>query len=204
MTDYSHDTRAVKLRAVAVFNGIIAAIALVWGLGRGSINVFAHPEPLFEDWSFSGTRLLVGLVVGWTFGAVVAWASRASVLRYRWARRLHREFKGLLGPLDHLEILVYAATAAFAEEMFFRGAMQAQLGIVLASVIFGLAHVAITRRLWLWPLEAMLMGFCFGGLFYLFGDLTAPIAAHFAINYQNLHFINRYDPADENLFSSHQ
>ena len=115
--------------------------------------------------------------------------------RFQWAQTLHTEFRGLLGKLRDVDILAYAVFTAIGEEMFFRGVMQAEWGIVPASLIFGVSHVALGRKFIPWPLQAVVMGFAFGGLYWLSGDLAAPVMAHFTINYQNLHFINRYDPS---------
>jgi membrane protease YdiL (CAAX protease family) len=127
------------------------------------------------------------------------------VYRFRWAETLHLEFRGLFGPLRNLDILAYATFSAVAEEMFFRGALQPMLGVWITSLVFGALHVAPGRKFIPWPIQAFAMGLAFGGLFWLSGDLSAPIMAHFTINYQNLHFINRYDPSlqlPRNLVSS--
>jgi membrane protease YdiL (CAAX protease family) len=45
--------------------------------------------------------------------------------------------------------------------------------------------------------SALLMGLLFGWLVHLTGDLGAPIAAHFTINYMNLRYIARTElPAE--------
>ena len=125
----------------------------------------------------------------------IARLSRMAVHRFEWARMLHIEFRGLFGPLRNTEILAFALFSAVGEELLFRGAVQSSIGIVAASLLFGLMHIGPSRKFVPWPFQAAVMGFAFGALFWLTGNLAAPIMAHFTINYENLHFINRYDPS---------
>ncbi len=140
-------------------------------------------------------RIVVGIAVGIGFGLLVSWLTRLSVYRFKWAKNLHMEFRGLLGPLRDVDVFAFALFSAVAEEMLFRGALQPIFGIAAVSVVFGLLHIAPGKKFLPWPFQATLMGFAFGGLYWLTGDLIAPVLAHFTINYQNLHFINRYDPS---------
>ncbi|MDQ3377369.1 MAG: CPBP family intramembrane metalloprotease, partial [Actinomycetota bacterium] len=68
------------------------------------------------------------------------------------------------------------------EEVFFRGAMQQEFGILISSVAFGLAHVGPDRRYLLWTAWALLAGVVFGVLFEVTGGLLAPVMAHAAHN----------------------
>jgi membrane protease YdiL (CAAX protease family) len=93
-------------------------------------------------------------------------------------RRTYREvlrpiFRGV-GPPD---VLVIAAAAAFGEEILFRAALQPALGLVVTSLVFGLAHVFSRDSipLGLWAAGA---GFVLGWLAIATGGLTAPIVAH--------------------------
>ncbi|MEA2724286.1 MAG: protease family protein, partial [Gemmatimonadales bacterium] len=91
-----------------------------------------------------------------------------------------------LGPLlarrSQLELLLLAALAGIAEEIFFRGVVQIGLArllpegvaLVVASAAFGLAHF-ITPA---YALLAGLAGLYLGGLLLLQGNLIAPIVAH--------------------------
>lgn len=85
-----------------------------------------------------------------------------------------------------------ALASGIAEELFFRGWLQTQTNIVLASLVFGAAH--------LWGREALpygayatLMGFGLGGLFAYTGQhLWAPALAHVLNNLLGLLAL-RYD-----------
>ncbi len=186
---------ALRIKTGALVYGLLSAAALAWAFGRNEPNLFVHPEGFLTARVPLFAATLVGLVAGLLFGLFVAYLTRVSVYRFEWARGLHMEFRGLLGQMTGTEIWAYASMAALGEEMLFRGAMQPVLGIVPTSLIFGLAHIAWGRKSIPWPVQAIVMGFAFGGLFWLTGNLVAPIVAHFVINYQNLHFINSYDPS---------
>ena len=88
----------------------------------------------------------------------------------------------LLAPRSPAELALLAALAGFAEEILFRGVLQAGLGrvlpesgaLVVASAAFGLAHF-ITPA---YAVFAGLAGLYLGGLFLLHGSLAAPIVAH--------------------------
>lgn len=187
---------AIRIKTAACIYGLLATIAVVVGIFvRDSANIYHHPQGLLsKDFPFVAA-LLLGGAAGVAFGLGISVLSKFSVYRFKWARSLHIEFRGLLGPLSSTDILAYAVLSAVAEEMFFRGALQPMIGIVPTSIIFGVLHIAPGRKFIPWPFQAIAMGFAFGGLFWLAGDLSAPIMAHFTINYQNLHFINSYDPS---------
>jgi membrane protease YdiL (CAAX protease family) len=185
----------IRLKIAAVIYGLLAAAAVAWGILRDDPDLFHHPAALMAKPFPLPAGIVLGGAAGVAFGLGIAWLTRFSVYRFGWARRLHTEFRGLFGPLKNRDILAYAVFSAIGEEMFFRGAMQPVLGIVSASVVFGLLHIAPSRKLIPWPFQAVVMGFAFGLLYWLSGNLAAPVAAHFVINYQNLHFINSYDPS---------
>ncbi len=177
--------------AVAVY-GVLALFALLWGLVRGDLDLYHHPEPWLPLGFPASTA--AALVSGAAVAGIVIVSTRVLVRRTRWARDLHVEFRKTLGPLTSAEIAVFALTSGIAEEMFFRGAMQPALGVVLSSVIFGAVHVGPMRRFWVWSLWATVMGLVFAVLYASTGELLAPVVAHVLINYENMHFIDAYDP----------
>lgn len=182
--------RRIRL-AVAVY-GVLALFALLWGALRGNLDLYHHPEPWLKL-AFP-VSMAAALVSGAAVAGVAVLSTRILVRRTVWARRLHVEFRNLLEPLSAAEIAVFALTSGVAEEMFFRGAMQPSLGIVLSSLIFGAVHVGPMRRFWIWTVWATAMGFVFAALYAATGELLAPVVAHVLINYENMHFIEVYDP----------
>ena len=49
---------------------------------------------------------------------------------------------------------------------------------MVASLLFGLAHVGPDGRYLVWTLWAVLAGFVFGAIFEVSGGLLAPVLAH--------------------------
>jgi membrane protease YdiL (CAAX protease family) len=75
-------------------------------------------------------------------------------------------------------LLLVSLFSGVGEEVFFRGAVQQEFGLVAASVLFGIVHVGPDRRYLVWTLWAIAAGFLFGFLFDVSGGLLAPILAH--------------------------
>lgn len=185
-----------RISAAAIIYGALALGAIGLGFALDNPNIYFHPESLTGFPSTDVKGIVIGGLGGVLFGLLIAKLTRLSVYRLQWARDLHTEFRGLLGPpLRDVTIFSFAAFSSVAEELFFRGAIQPELGIIWTSLIFGMLHVPTGKKFLMWTVQAIIMGFALGGLFWATGNLTAPILAHFTINYQNLHFINSYDPS---------
>lgn len=181
----------MRLAVVAYVGLALAAVG--WGVLAGRPDLYHHPGPWLELSFPRATLLSAGL--GLAVGAAVVAGTRALVRRAGWAQRLHREFRELLGPLGGGAIALLALSSGVAEELFFRGAMQPSIGLVASSLVFGAVHVGPGRRFVPWTLWAALMGFVFGAMHALTGELIGPVLAHVVINYENLHFIDSYDPS---------
>lgn len=111
------------------------------------------------------------------------------------ARELERIVSHVLSGLPAPDALALALISAFAEELFFRGAVQGSLGIVVATILFALLHTGPGRTFWFWTLFAAVAGVAFGLLARELGTLLAPITAHFVVNAVNLTRIARTRPA---------
>ena len=79
-------------------------------------------------------------------------------------------------------LLLLSLFSGVGEEVFFRGAVQQEFGLVAASVLFGIVHVGPDRRYLVWTLWAIAAGFLFGVLYDVSGGLLAPMLAHAAHN----------------------
>lgn len=107
------------------------------------------------------------------------------------ARELEDTLADLLGGLDLSETLALALISGFAEEVFFRGAVQGSFGIVPATLVFALLHGGPGKPFLLWTLFALIAGAVFGGLALTRGNLLAPIVAHVLVNAVNLRRLSR-------------
>lgn len=106
---------------------------------------------------------------------------------------LERHFTALLAGLEPGRTVALAALSGFAEELFFRGAVQGQWGLVPASLLFGLLHTGRGAPFRLWTLFATIAGFTLGGLALWRGNLLAAIVAHFVLNAVNLRRLSGAD-----------
>jgi membrane protease YdiL (CAAX protease family) len=169
----------------------LAVAALVIGGLDGRLNIYVLPG------TGATLTLLLSPLLGVACGLGVVFVSRLCVHRFGWARRLHRDFRGLLGALGARDVFVLAAASSIGEELLFRGALLPWLGLLPSTIIFALLHIGPGVRFLPWTASALVVGLVFGWLFQGLGDLGAPIAAHFTINYLNLGYIVRVElPGD--------
>lgn len=140
------------------------------------------PLSLFVDRRGWWIDLLLGVGSGLLLLGVWWVAERAFPL----ARQLESQLAGVLGPLSASEAFGLAVISGFAEELFFRGAVQGQWGWLPATVLFAVLHSGPGRAFRLWTLFAVLAGSLFGGLVEWRGNLMAPVIGHFLVNGVNL------------------
>jgi len=91
-----------------------------------------------------------------------------------------------LGPLQPGEAVALAVLSGFAEELFFRGAVQGAFGWLPATLAFAVLHSGPGKAFRLWTLFAAVAGLVFAGLTVWRGNLLAPIVGHFLVNAVNL------------------
>lgn len=156
----------------------LALAGVLWiGIQRGAI-----PLSLFLD--TRGWWLDLSLGVGSGLLLLTLWwfAERAFPL----ARELGERLAQALGPITASEAFALALLSGFAEELFFRGAVQGTLGWIAAAVLFGLLHSGPGRSFRLWTLFALLAGVVFGLLMQWRGNLLGPVVGHVLVNAINL------------------
>jgi hypothetical protein len=174
------------LRWAGIGYSLLAAAALAWNGWGGRPWAYLDPAA-----AAAGVRWGRDLGLGLACAVAVIAVSHAVTTRTRWGAALARELALALGPLTLAECAALAALSGFAEEAFFRGALQPRLGWLAASVVFGLAHWAPRRTLWPWTGFALLAGGVLGAMFELTGNLVAPVTAHAVINAVNLRLLTR-------------
>jgi hypothetical protein len=178
---------AARLYRVAWAVYLLLAIAgAVWlGLSGGGLTLarFLDPATWWLDllWGLGAGGALLGL-----------WLAGRTLLPM--ARELERTIASLLDGLSPPDALALALISGFAEELFFRGAVQGSWGIVAATLLFALLHTGPGRPFLLWTLFALVAGALFGVLALQRGNLLAPITAHVLVNAVNLSRLTRKEP----------
>ncbi len=169
------------VRSALIFYGLVGCVALLWRMWTPGASIF-HPGAQPPAGVPIGPPILAGLAMG---GAALL----ASEVLTRFTR-VGEELADVLGErlvgLGTADAILLAFASGIAEEMFFRGALQPAVGLVLASLLFGACHFLPRRELMVWSAYAVLMGFAFGWLYEATGHLLAPIAAHVLVNGVNL------------------
>jgi|LSQX01.1.fsa_nt_gb membrane protease YdiL (CAAX protease family) len=80
------------------------------------------------------------------------------------------------------QIAVIALSVAVSEEILFRGVIQTQFGLLIASLIFALVHY---RYLFNWFLfvNVVVLSFLIGYIYFLTENLLVTIVMHFVIDF---------------------
>jgi membrane protease YdiL (CAAX protease family) len=175
------------VRLALLFYGALGAVALLWAFLAGRSIWFAS-----ADAAAAGGNPLRDAGVGALAGALVVGISRLVTRHTGWGDALARTLAAALGRLSLVECVLLAAVSGVAEEALFRGALQPQVGLLAASVLFAAAHFLPRRELLPWTAFAFLAGLLLGALFERTGNLLAPIVAHALLNAVNLRFLTRH------------
>jgi membrane protease YdiL (CAAX protease family) len=161
--------------------GLYLALALagaLWiGLRRGVI-----PLSLFVD----PARWWLDLALGLGAGGVLLGAWWGAERTFPLAKELEARLGEALGIITPAEAIALALLSGFAEELFFRGALQGTVGWAAATVLFGLLHSGPGKAFRLWTLFAVVAGALLGGLMAWRGNLLGPIVGHMLVNGVNL------------------
>jgi len=173
------------VRLALVFYALLLLAAVAWAAVAGRPLVWLPPA------STEGAAPWRSLGAGGLAAAIVVALSQQLTQRTRMGERLARALAAALGPLTLAECWLLAAVSGIAEEAFFRGALQPQVGLVAASLLFGAAHFVPRRELLPWTGFAVAAGFLLGWLYDATGGLLAPVIAHAAINGVNLRRLTR-------------
>lgn len=169
----------------------LLVIAMLWGLGFGAM-VAARALHARSGWTLYGPfrRMRRDFVKA----AVVCFAiiGASLVIPFDYTPRAHLDLGLWLSFLPLALLVVLGQT--LAEELFFRGYLQQQLmartnslfvGLVLPSILFGLAHYdgsAEPRITWLIVAATGVFGLCAADLTHRSGTIGAAWGFHFANN----------------------
>lgn len=175
--------RLPVVRLALVFYGVLLLAAFAWAALDGRALAWIPPDGAGSALRAFGAGVLAA--------AIVVLASRQLTQRTRVGEQLARSLAAALGPLTLVECWGLALVSGIAEEALFRGALQPQVGLVAASLLFGAAHFVPRRELFAWTPFAIAAGFLLGWLYDATGSLLAPVVAHAGINGVNLRLLTQ-------------
>jgi membrane protease YdiL (CAAX protease family) len=175
-------------RLAWIFYLLLAIAAVVWlGLRAGAI-----PLSLFVRWPEAIVDLGLGVAAG--LALVGLWALGRKTLGS--ARNFEDELRRQFGELEPAEVVGLALLSGFAEELFFRGAVQQTFGWVAATVLFAALHLGSGKGFRLLALFAAIGGLVFAGLVIWRGSLLSAMVAHILVNAINLRHLTNTAEAD--------
>lgn len=157
-----------------LFYGFIALAGFLWMYftsDKSPLTYFDFPK---------GARLTLGVGIGLGLAIVALTAVFAKI--FPWVKVLEEEFGKALAGQKKIDLPIIAFLSGAGEEVFFRGGMQTNIGLVLTSIIFGVIHFPPNMKFIVWPIFAMITGFILGWEFQYTGSLVAPILTHFLVN----------------------
>lgn len=165
-----------RVALLVLFYALLAAGGCGWIAARSGVEGI---ERLAGDGA-AGLCVGAGLAVGIT--AIGAAASR----RFAWFRDMEDDLRRAIGPLSLGQVAALATASGAAEEIVFRGALQAAWGWVTAGLVFGALHVPLRRTLVPWTLSAVAIGLGFGYCAERMGGIIGVTVAHVGVNAVNL------------------
>lgn len=176
------------LRTILGFEGGLAVVALLlgWPLGIWPLST----------WTWSFTAALWGVLGSLPLLVMFVCFERWPIGPLQNIRDFLTEgFLPLLLPMSVLDLLLISISAGVGEELLFRGLLQTLAsdwfgtfwGLVLGSVLFGLAHL-ITAT---YAVVATGIGFFLGGLWLWTGNLLAPAVTHAVYDFVALVYMVR-------------
>ncbi len=170
---------------------LLSLIVLGGGWYWNGTLPLSHPAPWLE--LSTPVAQVYSLLLGAFFGGLVVILSRLSVSRFRWAQRMHREFRPVARQLTPGGVVLLAALSATGEELLFRGLLQPVMGLIPQALLFGIVHQMRGPSRWVWVTWATIVGLGLGLIFQLTGALIGPVVAHAVINGLNLSFLKHHD-----------
>ena len=171
---YSHQL----LFRVFLLEGGLLGVALLWA--------FWQNIPLRVALHFSMNACILGIVAGLLLltmnYVVIEYGARYSRILRTLKTLIEADVSPLFRHVNAQTVIGIAIMSGVAEELFFRGVVQAQFGIWIASAVFGLAHIWKKTAI-VYGMYAALMGLVFGGIYEYRGNLWVPILAHIVNNF---------------------
>jgi hypothetical protein len=161
-------SKLLALALVVEGGALLLALVLarVWG-----IVLFPLTEHLLRDCLIGTAAASIPFAL---FSFSLSERAKAIPILSSLRKTIKGEIRPLFASLTMIDIALISIGAGCAEELLFRGVIQARAGIIAASILFGCMH-------WVTPayaIVATLIGFYIGLLYHVFQGLLIPIELH--------------------------
>lgn len=158
--------------------GVLAGIFFIWA-NLKEYKMIPWPNP---DEILIGVFLCLPLfLINYLLFGPLSYKVPALKTCYEFKDKIVRP---LAESLNYKSSLFIAAFAAIGEELFFRGFIQTELGIVVASLLFSLLHFGpAAKRYAFIAFLYFLIGIYFGVIVQFFGSLWIAIITHAFYDY---------------------
>ncbi len=167
-------TRALETPSLLSTYGVLLIVSL-------AADFYYRGSP-FKSWNSTNAVSANYWIAAAGFVVLCAVFYSIGTLVFSWAVELQKIFAQILTPISYLQALLLSFIAGFIEEWFFRGILLHHFGLILSSIIFGLAHLIPVPRLWPWGVIQIVVGIAFGLLYESSGSLLLVATTHSAIN----------------------
>ncbi|MBP9838334.1 MAG: CPBP family intramembrane metalloprotease [Proteobacteria bacterium] len=161
-----------------ILEGILAATYFFWYYYNGQLEFVA---PSFRDFWLGAVFCLPLIFVNYSIFGPNSHNSDLLSSCYEFKDKIVRP---IAESTDYKSSLVIAICAGIGEELFFRGLIQPQLGVIVASLLFSILHFgpSVTKYYFIAMLY-FFIGIYFGLLYKFFTTLWVPIFVHIIYDY---------------------
>ena len=173
----SRKTYQLIIRAALIEGGLLG-IAIIWIYLRD----IPWRSALRPTLAHCCTGIGAGLFLLMVNYLAIVYGSRYSSFFRTLKDLIEQDISPIFKNIHVWSIGLIAIFSGVSEEIFFRGVLQAQIGLFLSSIIFGCAHIWKTTAI-LYGIYAAIIGLYFGVLYTLTGNLWVPIIAHITNNF---------------------
>lgn len=171
------------IRFVAVFYLLLALISVFLIEWRTGANHPRFPALALPELSIQSLIAFLGCLV---VALVLNISFRFLLPRFGIVRSTAKDVQEWLGKRSSGEIAVVALGSGLGEELFFRGWLLNEVGLVISSLVFGAVHLPPNRNWIYWPFFAAILGLLLGALCLWTQTLVFAIFLHAFINFLNL------------------
>ncbi len=182
-------TRAAVIRITILLEGVLALAFFVWNYYEGRRLQLI---PTFYDISAGIVAVIPLLIINYLLFGTHA---RKIKLLEPFLHFKEHVVRPLVSILDLKSGLILSCAAGIGEELFFRGIIQAEFGIAVASLSFGICHFPLSmRRDRIIVIVYILIGFYFGFLQHFCQTLWVPVIAHSLYDFIALSYMRYFEP----------